>query len=137
AIGRDPADDDIRVDGYGGPPSRWRRPRRRPPPRSRGPSRGQRWPSPPGARPRRRSGPIWPGFRSPHHIIGGGPRFLADPDRKTGNGSMSDRSGGLSVGRAPFTRMARRLDGDLGEEVTDDTLFPRSPTADRRDGPSP
>jgi hypothetical protein len=43
----------------------------------------------------------------------------------------------LTVTRAPFTWMARRLNGDLGEEVSDDTLFPRSPAADRRDGPAP
>src|SRR5215218_8532518 len=38
--------------------------------------------------------------------------------------------------RAPHSWMARHLNGDLGEEVTDDTLFPRSPTADRRYGPT-
>ena len=32
--------------------------------------------------------------------------------------------------------MAHDLKGDLGEEVTDDTLFSRSPTADRRYGPA-
>src|SRR3954451_12396099 len=32
--------------------------------------------------------------------------------------------------------MARRLNGDLGEEVTDDSLFPRSPTTDRRHDPA-
>src|SRR5947209_13598262 len=37
--------------------------------------------------------------------------------------------------RAPFSWMARRLNGDLGEEVTDETLLPRSPTTDRRYGP--
>src|SRR4051794_26119002 len=31
--------------------------------------------------------------------------------------------------------MAHRLKGDLSEEVTDDTLFSRSPTADPRYGP--
>jgi hypothetical protein len=38
------------------------------------------------------------------------------------------------LARAPFTWMARRLNEDLGEEVSDDTLFRRSPTADRRYG---
>jgi hypothetical protein len=39
--------------------------------------------------------------------------------------------------RAPISWMARYLEGDLGEEVIDDTLFPRSPTTDRRYGPAP
>src|SRR5215467_14186403 len=33
--------------------------------------------------------------------------------------------------------MAYDLNGDLGEEVTDDPLFPRSPTANPRDRPAP
>src|SRR3954447_7928236 len=32
--------------------------------------------------------------------------------------------------------MARHLNGGLGEEVTDDTLLPRSPTTDRRHDPA-
>src|SRR5258708_35448813 len=38
--------------------------------------------------------------------------------------------------RAPISWMARHLNGDLGEEVTDDTLFSRSPTTDRRYDPA-
>src|SRR5260370_42155564 len=40
------------------------------------------------------------------------------------------------LARAPISWMARRLNGDLGKEVTDDTLFPRSPTTDRRYDPA-
>ena len=36
--------------------------------------------------------------------------------------------------RAPFSWMARHLNGDSGEEATDETLLPRSPTTDRRYG---
>src|SRR5262249_56625721 len=39
--------------------------------------------------------------------------------------------------RAPNSWMAYDLKGDLGEEVTHDPLFPRSPTADPRDRPAP
>src|SRR4051812_31036577 len=38
--------------------------------------------------------------------------------------------------RAPIGWMARHLNGDLGEEVTDDTLLPRSPTTERRYDPA-
>src|SRR5262249_51115038 len=39
--------------------------------------------------------------------------------------------------RAPNSWMAYDLKGDLGEEVTHDPLFPRSPTADPPDRPAP
>ncbi len=41
---------------------------------------------------------------------------------------------GRVKGRAPFSWMARHLKGDFGEEVTDETLLPRSPTTHRRYG---
>src|SRR5439155_8741042 len=44
--------------------------------------------------------------------------------------------GGAAHPRAPHSWMAYDLKGDLGEEVTDDPLFARSPTADPRDRPA-
>jgi hypothetical protein len=40
-----------------------------------------------------------------------------------------DNSLGM-IPTAPFSSMARLLNGDLGEEVSDETLFPRSLVAD-------
>src|SRR4029077_3489578 len=42
----------------------------------------------------------------------------------------------VPLSRAPNSWMAYDLKGDLGEEVTDDPLFSRSPTADPRDRPA-
>src|SRR5437763_11093952 len=48
-------------------------------------------------------------------------------------GALSPMAGWI---RAPNSWMAHGLKGDLSEEVADDTLFSRSPTAGRRYGPA-
>ena len=63
-------------------------------------------------------------------------RMATSPMRPENSCGTTWRATARSTRRTarPFTWMARHLNEDLGEEVSDDTLFPRSPTADRRYG---